>query len=76
LAVSNGARGMGLGKQLAKKLIETAKGQPHGKQYNKVLLVAVQNSSRFWASLGFREILHVPVCSSYGDDTVLMSLEV
>ncbi|MBL4800073.1 MAG: GNAT family N-acetyltransferase [Oleispira sp.] len=72
LAVSNRARGMGVGKQLAKKLIEVAKVH----QYSKVLLVAIQDSSRFWASLGFREISSVPVCSSYGDDAKLMSLEV
>ena len=72
LAVSNRARGMGVGKQLAKNLIEIAKEH----QYSKVLLVAVQDSSRFWASLGFREVQHVPVCSSYGDDAKLMLLEV
>ena len=70
LAVSSSARGMGLGKQLANKLIDTAKTM----HYEKVLLVAVQGSSRFWASLGFSEVLHVPVCASYGDDAKLMSL--
>lgn len=72
LAVANKARGMGVGKQLAKKLLETAK----ERGYEKVLLVAVQNSSRFWASLGFREVLHVSVCPSYGSDAQLMALEV
>lgn len=72
LAVSNRARGVGMGKQLTKKLIEIAKGL----RYKKVMLVAVQGSSRFWSSLGFREVLYVPVCSSYGDDAKLMSLVV
>lgn len=72
LAVVNKARGVGAGKQLVKKLLETAK----ERGYEKVLLVAVQNSSRFWASLGFREVLHVSVCSSYGDDAQLMVLDV
>ena len=70
LAVSSRARGMGLGKQLVSKLMEAAKVN----QYEKVLLVAVQGSNRFWASLGFSEVLHVPVCASYGDDAKLMSL--
>ena len=71
LAVSNVARGMGLGKQLARKLIETAKTQ----KYGKVLLVAIQGSSGFWESLGFKQILDIPVCASYGDDAKLMSLD-
>jgi len=71
LAVSKDARGMGLGKQLANKLIDTAKTL----QYEKVLLVAVQGSAGFWASLGFNEIIDIPVCASYGDDANLMSLD-
>jgi len=70
LAVSKDARGLGLGKQLANKLIDSAK----NKQYEKVLLVAVQGSGKFWASLGFKQILDVPVCASYGADAKLMSL--
>jgi ribosomal protein S18 acetylase RimI-like enzyme len=80
LAVSNRARGMGIGKQLAKKLIESAKEKQLDKQckakYKKILLVAVQDSSRFWSGLGFCEVLQVPVCSSYGDDAKLMLLNI
>jgi len=71
LAVINNARGMGVGKQLSNKLIETAKLQ----KFKRVLLVAVQESERYWFHLGFREIHNVPICVSYGSDAKLMFLD-
>jgi len=72
LAVSNCARGMGVGKQLVKKLLDTAKIQG----FEKVLLVAVQGSDDFWFSVGFRDIPNVPVCASYGSKAKLMCCHV
>jgi len=68
LAVSKSSMGMGVGKQLANKLLDTAR----SRGFKKVLLVAVQGSEGFWSSLGFSEILNVPVCSSYGNNAKLM----
>jgi len=72
LAVSNNARGLGVGKQLAKKLLDTAKLQ----KFKKVLLVAVQESESYWFNLGFREIHNIPICPSYGAGAKLMSLDI
>ena len=68
LAVSSRVRGMGVGKQLLKKLLDTAK----KKRFERILLVAVQNSEGYWSSLGFSEIPNIPVCSSYGSKAKLM----
>lgn len=70
LAISNAARGMGIGKRLSQKLLDTAK----IKGFEKVLLVAVQGSEGFWSALGFSEITDVPVCSSYGSNAKLLQL--
>lgn len=72
LAISSGARAMGVGKQLSRKLLDIAK----SKGFEKVLLVAVQGSEGFWSGLGFNEIPNVPVCSSYGSNAILMELKV
>jgi len=72
LAVMNKVRGLGVGKQLANKLIEIAK----LRKFNRVLLVAVQESGSYWFKLGFREIKNVPICSSYGLGAKLMSLDI
>jgi len=72
LAVSNNARGVGVGKQLAMKLLNCAQ----TKQFEKVLLVAVQNSDGFWSSLGFSEIVNVPICKSYGCNAKLMYCDI
>jgi len=71
LAVINKARGLGVGKLLANKLLETATLQ----KFKRVLLVAVQESGSYWLNLGFREIHNVPICSSYGTGAKLMSLD-
>jgi len=71
LAVLNKARGLGVGKQLSNKLIETAKRL----KFKRILLVAVQESGRYWSNLGFREIHNVPICTSYGTSAKLMSLD-
>jgi len=71
LAVSNTARGLGVGKQLSNKLLEIAKLH----KFKRVLLVAVQESGSYWFNLGFREIHNVPICPSYGTSAKLMSLD-
>ena len=68
LAVSQDAKGIGVGKQLVQKLMETAK----TRQYKEILLVAVQGAESFWSRFGFNEMLDSPVCSSYGSDARLM----
>ena len=72
LAVSNNARESGIGKQLSSKLIEVAK----LRQFNRVLLVAVQGSGGYWSKFGFREVHNASICSSYGTNAKLMSLNV
>jgi len=70
LAVATRGRGLGVGKKLFKKLLETATSM----KFKMVLLVAVQGSEGFWLSLGFLEVKNVTVCPSYGVNAKLMSL--
>ncbi len=71
LALANEARGKGIAKELVKNLIDNAKIQG----YSKILLVAVQNSTEFWAKFGFLDIPNVVICPSYGNSAKLMALE-
>jgi len=72
LAVSQASRGLGVGKQLASRLLHLSKLQ----KFNRILLVAIQGSESFWFNLGFREVKDISVCSSYGFNAKLMSLNV
>jgi predicted N-acetyltransferase YhbS len=71
LALAIEGRGKNIGKELVQNLIDNAK----AKDYVKILLVAVQNSTGFWAKFGFLNIPSEDICSSYGDNSQLMVLE-
>ncbi|ESP94681.1 GNAT family N-acetyltransferase [Pseudoalteromonas luteoviolacea] len=68
MAISPQSKGQGIGRAAALKLIEVAR----NKGMNKVMLVAVQGSESFWATIGFQEVKGVSVCSSYGEKAQLM----
>lgn len=71
LALADEARGKGIAKKLVENLIDNAKAQGVA----KILLVAVQSSSGFWAKFGFLNIPNAVICPSYGDSAKLMALE-
>lgn len=71
LALALEVRGKNIGKELVQNLIHNAKTQ----RYEKILLVAVQNSVGFWAKFGFLKIPSEEICSSYGENSQLMMLE-
>jgi len=71
LALAIDGRGKNIGKKLVQNLIDNAK----AKNYVKILLVAVQNSTGFWAKFGFLNISSEEICSSYGENSQLMVLE-
>jgi len=71
LALSNEARGRGIARALVENLINNAKTQG----FTKILLVAVQGSSSFWAKYGFMVIVNAAICPSYGSAAKLMVLE-
>lgn len=71
LALALEGRGKNIGKELVQNLIDNAK----AKSYVKILLVAVQNSTGFWAKFGFLNIPSEEVVSSYGENSQLMVLE-
>jgi len=71
LALADSARGKGIAKKLVENLIYNAKVQG----FEKILLVAVQNSIGFWGKFGFLNVPNVVICSSYGDNAQLMALE-
>lgn len=71
LALSDEARGRGIAKALVENLINRAKAQG----FTKILLVAVQGSSSFWAKFGFMVIVNAAICPSYGSSAKLMALE-
>ena len=70
LAVSQYSRGLGIGRQLATEFLNVAKAL----KFKRVLLVAVQGSEGFWSALGFTEVSDAKVCSSYGPNAKLMSV--
>ena len=71
LAISHHTQGKGIAGQLFHKLWQRAKIQP----YQRILLVAVQASERYWFKHGFREVPNATVCESYGKDATLMTLD-
>jgi len=71
LALSNEARGRGIARALVENLINNAKTQG----FTKILLVAVQGSSSFWAKYGFTVIVNAAICPSYGSTAKLLLLE-
>ncbi len=71
LALAYEVRGKNIAKILVENLIDNAKLQG----FSKILLVAVQNSSGFWAKFGFLNIPNAVICSSYGNGAQLMMLE-
>ena len=70
LALSHEARGKGIAKKLVINLIDNAR----TRGFTKILLVAVQNSDKFWAKFGFVVIPNALICSSYGNNSKLMEL--
>jgi GNAT superfamily N-acetyltransferase len=70
LALAHEARGKGIAKKLVENLIDTAKIEG----FNKIFLVAVQNSSAFWAKFGFLQRPNAVICPSYGHNAKLMVL--
>ena len=71
LALTHAARGKNIARQLVENLIDNAKAQG----FVKILLVAIQNSSGFWAKFGFIYMPSTEVCPSYGKSAQLMVLE-
>jgi len=70
LALAHAARGKGIAKKLVMNLIDNAKTQG----FTKILLVAVQDSDKFWAKFGFVVIPNALICPSYGDNAKLMEI--
>ncbi len=71
LALSLEGRGKNIGRVLVQNLIDNAQDQ----SFVKILLVAVQNSTGFWAKFGFKNIPNENICSSYRTTSQLMVLE-
>ena len=71
LALARESRGKGIANKLVKNLIDIAKAQG----FNKILLVAVQNSGGFWSKFGFLNRPNAEICPSYGHNSELMVLE-
>lgn len=71
LALAKESRGKGIAKKLVTNLVDIAKAQG----FNKILLVAVQNSSGFWSQFGFKNLPDAVICPSYGHNAKLMILE-
>ena len=71
LALARESRGKGVAKKLVENLIDIAKAQG----FNKILLVAVQNSGGFWSKFGFLSMPSSEICPSYGENAQLMSLK-
>ncbi|MFT5594886.1 MAG: GNAT superfamily N-acetyltransferase [Oceanicoccus sp.] len=71
LALAFEGRGKNIGKELVQNLIDNSQAQ----RFVKILLVAVQNSTGFWAKFGFINKPSEEICSSYGESAQLMVLE-
>jgi len=71
LALALEGRGKNIGKELVQNLIANAQAQ----SFVKILLVAVQNSTGFWAKFGFINMPSEEICVSYGKNAQLMVLE-
>lgn len=69
LAVSSRYAGQGLGQKMISQLMQRAREEA----FDDMRLVSVQDSSPFWAKLGFKPAAHSPVDASYGPGAVLMS---
>ncbi len=67
LAVHKGSSGKGIGRALTDQLVDLAQ----LKGYEQILLVAVQNSVRFWLKQGF-QLVNQPVNACYGEGAQLM----
>lgn len=68
MAVSSRSKGQGIGSSMMAKLIEVAK----LKCIKRINLVAIQGADSFWSMHGFKVIKESSICSSYGDNAVLM----
>lgn len=71
LAISEQAKGQGIGQSMVDHLVAKAKLQGYG----QIRLVAVQNSSVFWLKQGFQP-LDQKVCDSYGEGALMMVREI
>ena len=68
MAISSESKGQGLGRAMMKKLFEVAQ----RKGIKTISLVAVQGAESFWEILDFRVVIGAEICSSYGENAVLM----
>ena len=68
LAVSPHYKGQGIGRSMIAKLINVAKLMG----FKRTKLVAIQGADSFWSLFGFNVILGSNICSSYGENAVLM----
>jgi len=68
LAVHKNVRGRGIGDLLATELIKRA--DAYG--FQRITLVAVQGSEKFWERQGFTAVPEIVISSSYGEDAVFM----
>ncbi|ODA30659.1 GNAT family N-acetyltransferase [Veronia pacifica] len=68
MAVSPHSMGQGIGRAMMAKLIEVAE----LKGVKRITLVAIQGADSFWSLQGFKMISGENICSSYGDNAVLM----
>jgi len=68
MAISSQSKGQGLGRAMAVKLFEVAQ----RKGIQSISLVAVQGAESFWSILNFKVVGGAAICSSYGENSVLM----
>ncbi|WP_185234353.1 GNAT family N-acetyltransferase [Teredinibacter franksiae] len=68
MAVSSRSMGQGIGRSMMAKLIKVAE----LKGVKRITLVAIQGADSFWSLLGFKAISGTNICSSYGENAVLM----
>jgi len=68
MAISPESKGKGIGRAVAIKLFEVAQ----RKGIQSISLVAVQGAESFWSILDFKAVGGVEICSSYGENSVLM----
>lgn len=71
LALSSEAMGKGIAKKLVTNLINIARTEG----FNKIFLVAIQQSSLFWERFGFLTETEAVISKSYGDNAKLMVLD-
>ncbi|MGC0416276.1 GNAT family N-acetyltransferase [Embleya sp. AB8] len=72
LVIAERCRGHGFARELLHRLTATAR----AKRYERISLVSVGGSERFWSANGFNPVREVTLSASYGADAVYMSMAV